>query len=133
MARWIPLVRVHGRSMQPTLYAGQILLTRPAGRHVTVGDVVVLAATAPGALYVKRVAAGPGDVVELEAGRMYVNDRPWDGCPRVPGARVCTWSVPAGHYFVVGDNLPESIDSRVWTQPFVPASRISGVAVKRWP
>lgn len=133
MAHWIPLVRVHGRSMQPTLRAGQLLLTRPAGRHVAVGDVVVLSTTVPGALYVKRVAAGPGDVVELEAGRLYVNDRPWDDQPRVTGAHVCTWRVPDGHYFVVGDNLRESTDSRVWPQPFVPASRISGVAVKRWP
>jgi signal peptidase I len=119
--------------MQPTLYAGQMLLTRPAGRHITVGAVVVLATTVPGALYVKRVAAGPGDVVELEAGRLYVNGCPWNDWPRVAGARVCTWRVPDDHYFVVGDNLRESTDSRVWAQPFVPASRISGVAVKRWP
>lgn len=119
--------------MQPTLHAGQILLTRPAGRRITVGDVVVLAATVPGALYVKRVAAGPGDVVELEAGRLYVNDRPWNDWPRVAGARVCAWCVPDGHYFVVGDNLLESTDSRVWAQPFVPASHIRGVAVKHWP
>lgn len=119
--------------MQPTLRAGQVLLTRPVGRRIAVGDVVVLAAAAPVPLCVKRVAAGPGDVVELEAGRLYVNDRPWDGRPRVAGARVQTWRVPNGHYFVVGDNLRESTDSRVWPQPFVPASRISGVAVKRWP
>lgn len=124
--------------MQPTLRAGQVLLTRPAGGRVAAGDVVVLFAIAsdvlaPDALYVKRVAAGPGDVVELEAGCLYVNGRPWSGRPRVAGARVQTWRVPDDHYFVVGDNLCGSTDSRVWPQPFVPASRISGVAVARWP
>jgi signal peptidase I len=133
VARWIPVVRIRGRSMQPTLRAGHVLLTRPAGRHVAVGDVVVLAPAEPGPLYVKRVAAGPGDVVELEAGRLYVNGRSWNGRTRVAGARVRTWRVPEGHYFVVGDNLRESDDSRVWPQPFVHASRIRGVAVKRWP
>lgn len=126
-------MRVRGRSMWPTLRAGDVLLTRPPGRRLAVGDVVLVAPTERGPMSVKRIAAGPRDVVEIEAGRLYVNDRPWDGRPRVAGARVLTWRVPDGHYFVVGDNLRESTDSRVWTQPFVPASRIGGVAVGRWP
>jgi signal peptidase I len=132
VARWTPVVRIRGRSMQPTLAPGQMLLTRPPDAGVAVGDVVALT-TANGALYVKRVAAGPGDVVALEAGRLYVNDRPWNGQARVLGAHAQTWQVPDGHYFVVGDNLRKSDDSRVWAEPFVPASRISGVALRLWP
>ncbi len=132
VARWTPLVRIRGRSMQPTLAPGQLLLTRPAGGVVAVGDIVVVTTT-PGTLYVKRVAAGPGDVVGLEAGRLYVNDRPWTGPSGGAGARLESWRVPANHYFVVGDNLRESDDSRVWPQPFVAASRISGVALRRRP
>lgn len=128
--RWTPAVRVSGESMRPALAHGQWLLTRPAGRHVGVGDIVVLE-TAGGARYVKRVAAGPGDVVELEAGRLYVNQRSYDGRPRAPGARVEAWRVPDGHFFVVGDNLRQSDDSRVWNEPFVPAARIGGVALRR--
>lgn len=131
VARWTALVRIRGRSMQPTLTHGQMLVTRPAGGSIAVGDIVVVT-TVPGNRYVKRVAAGPDDVVELEAGRLYVNHRPWDGRPRVVGARVETWRVPNGHYFVGGDNLRESDDSRVWPEPFVAASRISGVVLKRW-
>ena len=126
--RWTPVVRVTGVSMHPALAHGQLLLTRPAGRHVCVGDIVVFE-TAGGARYVKRVAAGPGDVVELEAGRLYVNQRSYDGLPRAAGARVEAWRVPDGHFFVVGDNLRLSDDSRVWNEPFVPAARISGVAI----
>ncbi|WBY01369.1 signal peptidase I [Ramlibacter tataouinensis] len=131
VARWTPLVRIRGRSMQPTLAPGRLLLTRPPLGRVAVGDIVVITA-APGTRYVKRVAAGPGDLVELEAGRLYVNDRPWDGQPRVAGARVQSWRVPEGHWFVVGDDLQASDDSRVWPRPFVAASRISGVALGRW-
>ncbi len=130
--RWTPLVRIRGRSMQPTLAPGQLLLTRPPMGRVAVGDIVVIGA-APGTRYVKRVAAGPGDVVELEAGRLRVNGRPWNGQRRVAGARVQAWRVPAGHWFVVGDDPQQSDDSRVWPQPFVPAARISGVALVRRP
>ena len=118
--------------MQPALTHGQWLLTRPAGRGIDVGDIVVFNVS-PGTRYVKRVAAGPGDVVNLEAGRLYVNHRPWDGRARVVGAYVQTWRIPIGHYFVVGDNLSESEASRVWPEPFVAAARISGVVLPGWP
>jgi signal peptidase I len=132
VARWTPLVRVRGRSMQPALTHGQWLLTRPADGGIDVGDIVVFTVS-PGTRYVKRVAAGPGDVVDLEAGRLYVNHRPWDGRARIVGACVATWHVPVGHYFLVGDNLNESEDSRVWSEPFLAASRISGIALRCWP
>lgn len=128
VARWTPLVRVRGRSMQPTLEHGQLLLTRPAFRRVKVGDIVVLTA-GRNARHVKRIAAGPGDVVELEAGRLFVNQQAQDGRPRSAGARVETWHVPTGHFFVVGDNPLQSDDSRVWPEPFVAESRIIGVAL----
>jgi signal peptidase I len=116
--------------MHPTLEHGQLLLTRPSGGRLAVGDIVVLT-TGPGLRYVKRIVAGPGDLVELEAGRLFVNQRAYDGHPRTAGARVETWHVPDGHFFVVGDNLRQSDDSRVWHEPFVPATRISGVALRR--
>lgn len=128
VARWTPVVRVRGCSMSPTLRDGQWLLTRPR-RRADVGDIVVFT-TARGERHVKRIAAGPGDLVELEAGRLFVNQRSCDGRPRVAGARVQSWRVPAGHVFVLGDNLRVSNDSRVWPQPFVPVGRISGVALR---
>ena len=118
--------------MLPTLTHGQVLFTRPARRPIAVGDVVVFTA-AIGGLYVKRIAGMPGDIVTLEAGRLYVNGRAWDGGPRTTGAHVERWRVPDGHCFMVGDNLKESDDSRVWREPFVALARIGGVGLRRWP
>ena len=114
--------------MQPALDDGRWLLTRPAGRRVHVGDIVVFT-RGSGQRCVKRVAAGPGDLVQLEAGRLSVGQRPDDGRPQARGAWVVRWRVPEGHVFVIGDNHHASDDSRVWNEPFVPVSRISGVAL----
>lgn len=126
MRRWTPAIRVRGHSMRPTLRDGQIALVLPRWRPVRVGDIVVLVTRDSGRL-VKRVAAGPGSLVELEAGRLYVDGRAHDGLPRVAGPRIETWRVPSGHVFVVGDNLRRSDDSRVWSEPFVPVGRIAGL------
>ncbi|MCL2304861.1 MAG: S26 family signal peptidase [Planctomycetaceae bacterium] len=40
------------------------------------------------------------------------------------------WVVPAGQYFVLGDNAAISEDSRHWQTPFIPKNRILGIAYK---
>lgn len=115
---WSAVLRVVGRSMEPTLSPGDLLLTLPvAGQR---GDVVVFH-HASGARYAKRIAGVGGDVIELEAGRLRVNGRSIDGRAPVAGAIVARWRVPPGQVFVIGDNSHASDDSRTWNQPFVPA------------
>lgn len=81
------LVRVVGESMAPTYRSSDLLLTRPvgpAGARARRGDVVVFRLDE--LRMIKRVVGLPGDLVELEAGRLFVNGDPVDGRPRVPGA-----------------------------------------------
>ena len=130
------LVRVVGESMAPTYRPSDLLFTQPAGRvgmRPRRGDVVVL--THERLRMVKRVVGLAGDLVELEAGRLFVNGQSVDGRPRVKGAHNQIWPVPAASYFVAGDNPSVSDDSRVWDEPFVPIENVKAVVIRRlaWP
>ena len=123
------LVRVAGESMRPTFRPHDLLLARPVPRAgPRRGDVAVL--RHDGVRMLKRVVGMPGDLVELEAGRLFVNGRSVHGQRRIPGALTETWRIPAGHYFVAGDSPSASDDSRSWDHPFVPAERVE--ALVRW-
>lgn len=122
--------RVAGRSMVPTLQDGSVVLvdrTAFLWRAPRRGDLVVFRSPEWG-LAVKRVVALPGDRVEFSDGEVSVNGRPFmaSASPHEHGRR---WVVlvPPGTFFCIGDNLPESLDSRR-TGP-VPAGLLVGRVV----
>lgn len=78
---------------------------------------------------VKRVIAGPGDRIAFAPdGRAIVNghllEEPYVRRCRVPCPLPNEITVPAGHYFLAGDNRPVSSDSRYWGP--VPLEAIDG-------
>lgn len=131
----------------------------PIGRPEA-GDVAVFRyPPQPELHFIKRVVGVPGDVlsyrdkrlhvngeaVELEAvadfadgGRSYQRRREILGDPPHDilidphrGARQWPeWTVPDGHYFVMGDNRDHSNDSRFWN--FVPEDHMVGKAFIIW-
>jgi signal peptidase I len=85
--------------------------------------------------FVKRVIGVEGDEIVIESGRVFVNGEPIDE-PYVvfdDGSDYGPVTVPEGHLFFLGDNRPNSSDSRR-SLGFVPLDHVVGrAAVIIWP
>jgi signal peptidase I len=84
---------------------------------------------------IKRVIAGPGDLVQGSRGRVWVNGRALAEPYLRRGSFTSDFGpmrVPPGHYWVMGDNREDSSDSRVFGP--IPRSALVGRAVgTAWP
>ena len=130
--------RVNGRSMEPALAGGdrvffEKLSVRRTGPNRF--DIVVFKAPEePDRLYIKRVVGLPEDVAEAAEGRLMINgvQVPLPAGLDWGDARFGPVAMRPGHYFVVGDNLGDSVDSRQWGP--VPRDYILGrVCLRFWP
>jgi signal peptidase I len=132
------LGRVNGRSMDPALSDGdRIIFEKLTLRRTGLQrfDIVVFKAPYdPDQVYIKRVVGLPEELVRISQGRLEVNgaDVPLPDGVDWGKADFGPVAVPPAHYFCVGDNLGESVDSRVWG--FVPRDYCLGrVWLRFWP
>jgi signal peptidase I len=112
---------VRGPSMQPTYHSGQrLFVTRYFFSAPHRGDVVVFHPPAQGRDdYIKRVIGVPGDHVVVNAGRVWVNGEALSesylsGAQTTCFGRYCDVTLGDSEYYVLGDNRPNSSDSRFW-------------------
>ena len=142
-------------SMKPTIQPGDHLLAQgsaywfgPPDR----GDVIVfntdqmdVPLLPKGHFYVKRIAALPGETVEINEGRLVVNAKPLATPPILAKDHFALYPlgqsssfftnkyiISEDHYFVVGDVATNSYDSRYFGP--IPRNSIYGKATKiYWP
>lgn len=118
------------------------------------GDVVVFIPPHVNVPYIKRLIGKPGDTIRYINKKLYINGDPIDQelislsgeetllqevfkdskrIIRVQGGSASypeEFSVPAEHYFVMGDNRDNSSDSRYWG--FVPRENFMGTGEMIW-
>lgn len=109
---------VPSASMEPTLQEGSFIFGLRIFETPTVGDIVVF--VKDGTLQVKRIAAVPGDQIDLSE-LEYMDSLP------IPNWSDPLLTVPAGHFYVLGDNTQNSYDSRYWEDPFIAEEQIVAV------
>lgn len=95
------------------------------------GDVILFYHKELGtSLIVKRIIGLPGETVEIRAGQVYINEAPLEEA-YVTNANSDSFApvtIPAEHYFVLGDNREHSHDARFWEDPFVSTEEIRAKA-----
>ncbi|HEX7057668.1 MAG TPA: signal peptidase I [Bacilli bacterium] len=142
---------VDGPSMRPNFYTGERLIVNkliysihPPRR----GEVIVFLAP-EGKDYIKRVIALPGETIKVDGDDVYINGkkiaepyiadaikeahktRPVYNFTRdfkYVNGKLQAVTVPKDHVFVMGDNRPDSKDSRYEDVGFVPYDKIIGRA-----
>jgi signal peptidase I len=137
-------ITIASASMEPTLKVGTLMILDKwslSGRRPRRGEIVSFRSPVEATDLVKRVIAVPGDTVELRAKKVFVNDKPLTepyavhdrANERLEGDDLGPLTVPAGAFFVLGDNRDESKDSSVWRTAagervfFLPAASLQGL------
>ena len=134
---WLPILKVTGTSMSPTLQEGQVLMASK-GHDFKTGDVIAFYYN--NKILVKRVIAMPGDWVNIsEGGTVYVNDiaidEPYLNEKALGDCNIeLPYQVPESKIFVMGDNRSVSLDSRNTAIGCVSEEQVVGrIAFAIWP
>lgn len=134
---WMPVLRIYGSSMAPTLKDGQIVVCVKSA-DFRQGDITAF--YHGNKLLIKRYIAGTSDWVNIdEFGNVFVNseelDEPYLTEKSLGQTNIdLPYQVPDERFFLMGDNRSVSVDSRSTAVGCVARDQIVGKVVFRiWP
>ena len=134
---FLPVLKIYGRSMEPTLSEGDIVIS-VKGADFEPGDLVSF--YVGNKLLVKRFIAGPGQWVDIDNdGNVYVDQKllhePYIEKKDIGDCNIkLPYQVPENRIFVLGDHRATSIDSRNIAVGSVTDEQVVGKIMFRvWP
>ena len=134
---WMPVLRIYGSSMSPTLKDGQLVISVKTN-DFKAGDIAAF--YHGNKLLIKRFIAGASDWVFIdEDGNVFVNneelDEPYLAEKSLGQTNIdLPYQVPDNRYFCVGDHRSTSVDSRSTAVGCISDEQIVGRIVFRvWP
>ena len=135
---------VTDNAMAPALIKGERVvldLFATGEKNLCRGDVVELenplyAETGEDSRMLKRITALPGEEISISDGFIWIDGiplicKPFDQI-RIGDEVMRDRTVPEGHYFVLGDNLSDSTDSRDITVGMIREEDILGKVILEW-
>lgn len=124
---------VSSSSMEPSINTGEVILMDRLAYTVKEprrGDIVLFKSDEYKNEMLKRIIGMPGDEITFVDGYIFVNgiicneqaylsEDIETNCQE-------SFTVPDGHYFLLGDNRSNSNDSRFWSEPYIDQNKIIG-------
>ena len=134
-AYWVQLMLIQGDSMKPTYGNMSLVFVDKRSNSFQEDDIIAFKKDGIKGVLVKRVVAVEGDTVCIRDGSLFVNGekskcQPEESRIDYAGIAEKEITVPAGCYFVLGDNYAESKDSRYEEIGFVAGKDIVGKIIR---
>lgn len=131
---WYQVALIQGDSMLPTYHNWQFVLLDKHTEEYAYGDVVAFRCDGVKGVLIKRIAAVPGDTVQILEGVLYRNGVPVEegrlnGHLEFEGIAKQLIILSAGEYFLLGDNYEVSRDSRYQEIGCIPEEDFIGKVV----
>lgn len=108
-------IKVNGTSMMSTLEHGDTMILNKIGMKVNdLKRFQIVVIKTDNSYLIKRIIGLPGETIEYKDGKLYINDKEIND-PYYKDNTLDFESVKISkeHYFVMGDNRADSIDSRI--------------------